>query len=182
MTTYIALLRGVNVAGKRRVSMAELQAALVEMGFSGARTLLNSGNVVFRSKRKTTPAELETLLETEVARRLGLQTDFHVRTAEQWQTLIARNPLSELAARKPGHLVVMCLKAEPTAEAIEALRAANRGEEVIHADGRHLYVDYSSVGIGESKLTAALMDGKLRTRGTGRNWNTVLKLATLAGG
>ena len=180
-TAYIALLRGVNVGGKRKVSMAELQAAFVGMGFADARTLLNSGNVVFRSDRRTTPAELETFLEAEIARRLGLQAEFHVRTATEWRALIDANPLPETAARHPSGFIVLCTKLAPTAAAVEALRAANRGPEIIRADGRQLYIDYSVLGMGVSPLTPALMDAKLGTRGTGRNWNTVLKLAALAG-
>ena len=180
MTSYVALLRGVNVGGKRKVPMGELQAAFADMGFTDTRTLLNSGNVVFRSDRDLPPATLETFLETEAARRLGLRTDFHVRTAAEWRELIDANPLPELAAHRPGHLVVSCLQAVPTAGALASLRAAYPGPEIIHAVGRQLYIDYSAHGIGESKLTAALMDSKLGTRGTGRNWNTVLKLAALA--
>ena len=181
MTSYVALLRGVNVGGQRKVSMGELQAAFAAMEFAEVRTLLNSGNVVFRSDGNLTPAALETLLETEAARRLGLRTDFHVRTAAEWRALIEANPLPELAANCPGHLIVSCLKAAPTAEAVASLRTAHPGPEIIHADGRHLYIDYSAHGIGASKLTSALMDAKLGTRGTGRNWNTVLKLGVLAG-
>ncbi len=103
-----------------------------------------------------------------------------MRTAAEWRALIAANPLPELAAVRPGHLIVSCLKAAPNAEAVATLRAAHPGPEVIHVDGRQLYIDYSAHGIGESKLTSALLDAKLGTRGTGRNWNTVLKLATLA--
>ena len=71
MTSYIALLRGVNVGGKRKVPMTELQAAFVAMGFADARTLLNSGNVVFRADKSLTPPALEAFLEAEAARRLG---------------------------------------------------------------------------------------------------------------
>ena len=181
MTSYLALLRGVNVGGKQKVSMAGLQAVFADLGFTGVRTLLNSGNVVFRSDRKMTAAALETFLEAELARRLGLQTDIHVRTAAEWRAMIAANPLPALATDRPGHLIVSCLKAAPTAEALAALRAAHPGPETIHAGGRHLYIDYSAHGVGESRLTSALMDGRLGTRGTGRNWNTVLKLAAAAG-
>ena len=181
MTSYIALLRGVNVGGKRKVSTGELQAAFVGLGFAEVRTLLNSGNAVFRSDGNLTPAALETFLETETARRLGLRTDFHVRTAAEWRALIDANPLPALAADRPGHLLVFCLKAAPKAEAVASLRAAHPGPEIIHADGRHLYIDYSAHGVGASKLTSTLMDARLGTRGTGRNWNTVLKLGALAG-
>ncbi len=180
MNAHVVLLRGVNVGGKRKVSMAELQAALVAAGFADARTLLNSGNVVLRSP--LAPAALETLLEGVVHQRLGLQTDFHVRSAAEWRALIDANPLPDAAARNPSHFLVVCLKAAPTPAAVDALRAANPGPEVIHAVGRQLYIDYGGAGsIHGSKLTPNLMDAKLGTRGTARNWNTVLKLATLAG-
>ena len=179
MNAHVVLLRGVNVGGKRKVSMAELQAALVAAGFADARTLLNSGNVVLRSP--LTPAALETLLETEAHQRMGLQTDFHVRSAAEWRALVDANPLPDAAARNPSHFLVVCLKAEPTPPAVEALRAANPGPETIHAVGRQLYVDYGGPEtMRGSKLTPNLMDAKLGTRGTARNWNTVHKLAALA--
>ena len=131
MNAHVVLLRGVNVGGKRKVSMAELQAALVAVGFADARTLLNSGNVVLRSP--FAPAALETLLETEAHQRIGLRTDFHVRSAAEWRALIDANPLPDAAACNPSYF-----------------------------------------------LTPNLMDAKLGTRGTARNWNTVLKLAALA--
>ena len=181
MTPHVALLRGVNVGGKQKVSMADLRAACVDLGCAEVRTLLNSGNLVFRADRETPPAALETLLETELARRLGLRTDLHVRTAAEWRAVVAANPWPELAVSRPGHLIVSCLKTAPVAGALAALRAAYPGPETVHVDGRQLYIDYSAHGIGESKLTGALLDAKLGTRGTGRNWNTILKLAALVG-
>ena len=82
MTPQIALLRAVNVGGVK-VSMADLKTLLVDLGFEDVRTLLDSGNVVFRGKSDT-GAELEKLLETELAQRAGRQTEFFVRTAEEW--------------------------------------------------------------------------------------------------
>ena len=181
MTSYVALLRGVNVGGQRKVSMGELQAALAGLGLAGVRTLLNSGNVVFRSDRDLPPATLAAFLEAETDRRLGLQTEFHVRTAAEWRALTDANPLPELAASRPAHLIVSCLKAAPTPGAVASLSAAYPGPEIIHAAGRQLYIDYSAHGVGASKLTTALLDARLGTRGTGRNWNTVLKLGILAG-
>jgi uncharacterized protein (DUF1697 family) len=70
----------------------------------------------------------------------------------------------------------MCLKAAPSAKQVGELRAAIKGPEVIRADGKQLYIVYPA-GQGHSKLTIALIEKKLGSRGTGRNWNTVLKLA-----
>jgi uncharacterized protein (DUF1697 family) len=93
---------------------------------------------------------------------------------------VARNPFPAEAERDPAHLTVVFLKDAPKAKAVEALAAAIRGREVIQADGRHLYAYYPD-GVGRSKLTHALIESKLGTRGTARNWNTVLKLAQLCG-
>jgi uncharacterized protein (DUF1697 family) len=175
--TYIALLRGVNVGGHAKVAMADLRDLLTGLGFRDVRTLLQSGNVVFRGDQES-PVELEGLLEAEAASHLGRRIDFLVRTADEWGEIVARNPFPDEAERDPGHLVVMCLKQAPAATAVEALQATITGPEIVRADGRQLYITYPA-GIGPSRLTGAVIESKLRTRGTARNWNTVLKLAAL---
>jgi uncharacterized protein (DUF1697 family) len=178
MATNIALLRGVNVGGNRKVAMSDLRAFLSRLGLGDPRSLLQSGNVVFRSD--ASPAKLEAMLEAEAGERLGLQTTFFVRTAEEWRSVVARNPFRDEAASDPSHLVVMFLKEAPDAGSVRALQAAIVGPEVVRAGGRHAYITYPA-GIGDSRLTAAVIDRMLGTRGTGRNWNTVLKLGALAG-
>ncbi len=178
MRVYLALLRGINVGGHKQVAMADLRALLTHLGFLDARSLLQSGNLVFRGNART-GAHLERLLEAEAAKRLHLQTDFFVRTAEEWKALVAQNPFRKEAERDPGHLLVMFLKDAPDVASVEALQAAITGPERVRAEGRHAYVVYP-IGIGRSRLTNALIEKKLGTRGTGRNWNTVLKLGALA--
>lgn len=178
MTTHVALLRGVNMAGHKIVGMTGLRAWAEDLGLREVRTLLQTGNVVFRGGTKQ-GAALEAALEAAAARRLGLETDFMVRTAAELRAIVARNPFPDAAQGDPAHLVVVFLKAAPAAADVAALRAANQGREEIEADGRQLYVVYPD-GIGKSRLNAALMDRKLGTRGTARNWNTVLQLAALA--
>jgi uncharacterized protein (DUF1697 family) len=180
MTRYVALLRGINVGGHRPVAMADLRRMLSHLGFTDGQSVLQSGNLVFRTDGAT-GAALERRLEAEAVRRLRLQTDFFVRTAREWRAVIAGNPFADAAEHDPGHLVVQFLKRAPRAGAVEALREAIHGPEVVHAAGRHLYIVYPA-GIGRSRLTAALMDGKLGTRGTGRNWNTVLRLSAMLEG
>ena len=178
MTTQIALLRGINVGGHKQVAMADLRDLLTQLGFADVRSLLQSGNLVFRSGPRT-GSRVERLLETEADKRLGLQACFFVRTAEEWSELVARNPFQEEARRDPGHLVAMLLKAPPEAQSLKALQAAIQGPEVVRASGNHLYIVYPD-GIGRSRLTNTLIERKLGTRGTARNWNTVLKLHALA--
>ena len=177
MTTYIALLRGVNVGGQKKVAMPDLRAFITDLGFDDVRSLIQSGNLVFRGSART-GADLERLLEAEAQERLDLRTTFFIRNAEEWAAVIAHNPFPDAAATDPNHLVVMCLKDAPHVGAVKALRDAIKGPETIRTQGKHLYIVYLA-GIGRSKLTIKLIEAKLGTQGTGRNWNTVLKLAAL---
>jgi uncharacterized protein (DUF1697 family) len=174
---YVALLRGVNVGGNRKVVMAELREFAARAGLNDPRTLLQSGNLVFRAPSRPA-SEFERLLEVEAEKQLGLRTDFLVRTADEWKRVVARNPFTQEALRDPSHLLVMFLKDSTRKTAVDAVRAANPGPETIHAAGRELYIVFPR-GIGTSKLPNLLTEARLGTRGTGRNWNTVLKLLAL---
>jgi uncharacterized protein (DUF1697 family) len=178
MATHIALLRAVNVGGTKKIAMADLRAFVAALGLGDAQTVLQSGNLVFTSDAKA--VELERLLEREAEKRLDLATDFLVRTVKDWKSMIARNPFPEEARRDPAHVVAMLLKRAPSAAALKALEEAIAGPEYVHAAGNTLYAVYP-FGIGESRLTNRLIESRLATRGTARNWNTVLKLTTLAG-
>jgi uncharacterized protein (DUF1697 family) len=178
MTTYVALLRAVNLPAHNKVAMHDLRSLLSKLGLRDPRTLLHSGNVVFRSDLSA-PDALEHMLEEGSRKHLGLGTEFFVRNAAEWQQIIRKNPFPDAAARDPSHLVVMCLKEPPDRAAVDALREAISGCELVRAHGREAYLVYPD-GIGTSRLTAAVVERKLGTRGTGRNWNTVLKLADLA--
>ena len=178
MTTYIGLLRAVNLAARNTIGMADLRALLGTLGLEEPRTLLQSGNVVFRAEDRT-PAQLEALIEDAVARRLGLRTDIFVRTHAEWRAVIAANPFAAEARRDPGHLLVLALKQAADRRAVAALQQTITGREVVRARGRHAYVVYPD-GVGRSRLTTARIEKALGTRSTGRNWNTILKLEALA--
>ncbi len=177
MPAYVALLRAVNLPGHNKVAMADLRALCEGLDFEDARSLLQSGNLVFRASGGTS-AKLEAVLQAEARKRLGLDTDFFVRTAQEWEAVVAANPFPREAKDDPSHLVVMFLKGEPDKKSQAALRQAIAGRERFEVVDRLAYVVYPD-GIGRSKLTTALIEKKLGARGTGRNWNTVLKLAAL---
>jgi len=178
MTVHIALLRGVNAGGKMKVAMADLRAMVGALEFADAKTLLNSGNLVFRGDGAGGVA-LEDILERAAADRLGLVTDFLVRTAPEWAAIVASNPFPDEAVRDPSHLVVMALKDASSESSVDGLRSAIVGAEAARVIGDNAYITYPD-GIGRSKLTGARIETRLGVRGTARNWNTVLKLAQLA--
>jgi uncharacterized protein (DUF1697 family) len=175
---HIALLRAVNVGG-RSVAMADLRAMLTDLRCANPRTLLQSGNAIFALNAKTSAAALEKKLEAEAERRFRFAVAFMLRTAAEWDAIITRNPFPNVAKKDPARLVLMALKGAPDAAAIKALRDGYKGPETIHVAGRDAYLIYPE-GQGNSKLTNALIERKLGVAGTGRNWNTVLKLAALA--
>jgi uncharacterized protein (DUF1697 family) len=175
LTAHVALFRALNVGGRKATS-AELRALAADLGLGDARTLLQSGNLVFRTPR--IGAELEAEIEQAFAARFGFASDVLARSARQWRAVVSANPHAEMAERDPSHLVVMALKAAPSAEGVAALKAAIPGRETIAAVGRELFIAYPD-GIGDSRLTGAVIERRLGVRGTARNWNTATKLAAM---
>jgi uncharacterized protein (DUF1697 family) len=172
MASYVGLLRGVNVGGHRKVPMGELRDALGELGWQNVRTLLASGNFVFETKAAKSET-LEKKLEADLKKSLGLVTDIMVRDAKEWNAIVARNPFVEEAESQPARLLLVALKNEPDKAAIEKTRAKNRGPERLDVIKRDAYVFYPD-GVGASKLSLEALGS-----GTGRNWNTVLKLKAM---
>jgi uncharacterized protein (DUF1697 family) len=178
MTTYIGVLRAINIGSHNRIAMADLRALLEKVGCEDPKTLIVSGNVVFR----TTSASCDTvekMLEAASTKHLGVTTDYFVRSAKEWNAIIAANPFPKEAKSDPGHLIMMCLREAPMAAQVKALQAAIKGREKVAVSGKQAYFVYPD-GVGRSKLTIAMIEKAFGTRGTARNWNTVLKLGELA--
>jgi uncharacterized protein (DUF1697 family) len=122
---------------------------------------------------------IERLLEAASTRHLGVTTDYFVRTAKEWQAMIAANPFPREAKTDPARLLMMTLRSAPSPAQVKALQESIAGDELVKAEGRHAYFVYPD-GVGRSKLTIQKIEKALGTRGTARNWNTVLKLGELA--
>jgi uncharacterized protein (DUF1697 family) len=177
MPIYVALLRAVNLGPHNRIAMADLRATLEASGARNVRTLLQSGNAVFESAARTAGAAATTVAAA-LQRAHGLDTPVFVRGVAAWRALVDGNPFAAAARTDPAHLVAMPLDGTPTAAALAALEAAIPGREQVRLVGSDLYLHYPD-GIGTSKLTSALLERKLGATGTGRNWNTVLKILAL---
>lgn len=175
MPRHIALLRAVNVAGAGRLPMAELRALATVLGFGDPQTLLASGNLVFDAPDHPEPGPR---LQAELEAQLGLKTLVITRSPQAWAAMIAANPFPDMARERPNALLAMSLAAAPALGAMDALRAAIPGPEAVELVGCDLFVAYRD-GMGASKLDSAVIERKLGVRGTGRNWNTVLKLAAM---
>ena len=175
MMRYVALLRGINVGGRNLVAMADLKAMTASLGLRHPETLLQSGNLVFDAPAQPT-AGLEAQLEAAANARFGIPIDFMVRMAPEWQMAIDANPFPREAADDPARLVLLLLKATASPDRFESLQQAIVGRERVVGAGTHAWAVYPD-GQGTSKLTTAVLDRRLGTSVTARNWNTVLKLA-----
>ena len=173
---YVALLRAVNVGG-RKVTMTELKLTAAKLGFQKARTLVASGNLVFEA-RANAPAKFETVLETAIEATFGLFSEVMVRSSSDWAAILAANPFPKKALDDPAHLVCMICKAAPETGLLgaylKAFRARHDKGERLEVVGREIYIDYGA-SIGQSKLVLP----KTVCTGTARNWNTMLKLEAM---
>jgi len=177
MDRFIALLRGINVSGHNKVPMAELRALCADLGWQGAETYIQSGNLVFTAAGEA--ADLEQLLEARLGRAFGFTPAVMVRTAAQWKALAAANPFAAASHAEPNRVLMGITKSPPAPGAAEALEArAAAGERVVAAGGA-LWFHYP-IGVGTSKLSPALIDRAAGSALTARNWRTVLALSKIA--
>lgn len=180
MSQRIILFRGMNTGGVR-APVGEQRAMAQAMGLKNPRTLAASGNLVVESDAD--PATLEGDVEAAMEKTFELKVAVMVRTPEQWAAMIAANPFAAEAKAHPAKVVAMPMKAGIKPGAVEACRALAEGGEAVEAaqspGGDVLYFWFPN-GQGESGIFKKATP-RMLGMGTGRNWNTVLKLAQMAG-
>ena len=176
MTHRIILFRGMNTGGVR-APVAEQRVMAAAMGLKNPRTLLASGNLVVESDRD--PDALEHDIEAAMEKTFGLKVAAMVRTREQWAALIAANPFAAEATAHPSKMLAMVMKAGIRDGALEACRDLAEGGEQVEAIEDVLYF-WLPNGQGESGIFKKATP-RMLGMGTGRNWNTVLKLADMVG-
>lgn len=167
MTTYIALVRAVNVGGTGKLPMAELKAMCERAGFAAVQTYIASGNVVFESGKSA--AQVKALLEAAMREYAGAPVRVMVRTGAEMAGVVAGNPFPEAA---PNRTVAIFLDAAPPADALTGVTGQKNEQMALGV--REIYVHYGD-GMADSKLKIAAA-----LEGTARNINTITKLAAMA--
>ena len=168
MTTYIALLRAVNVGGSGKLPMADLRAMAVALGFAEVRTFIASGNLLFESP--LSEADVKAKLEARLAAYAGKPVPVFVRTAAEMAAVSAANPFPDAHGSR---LMVFFYDVAPPQDLLDHVR--DKQGERLSLGLRELYVDYGE-GI---RFTRLKIPGS--ANGTGRNMNTVTKLAQMGG-
>ncbi|MEO8320262.1 MAG: DUF1697 domain-containing protein [Bradyrhizobium sp.] len=168
MAAFIALLRAVNVGGTGKLPMSELKSMCETLGFSGVRTYIASGNVVFSSRKSE--AAVKKALEAALESYAGKPVDVMVRTLAEMQAVLADNPFPKAA---PNRTMALFLDQPPHADVLKAVKG--RKDEEITLGRREIYIHYGD-GMGQSKLVVPAAKA-----GTARNMNTIAALAKMAG-
>ncbi|WP_100616151.1 DUF1697 domain-containing protein [Confluentibacter citreus] len=174
MKTYIALLRGINVGGHKKVPMATLRELLTTSGLTQVQTYIQSGNVIFQSSEKAT--QLEETIKKSILGYFGFEVSVIVKTPDELQTILNDCPFPK---DKKEHSFFVMLNKIPDAQLVsDALQIAYENEEIIIKKDA-LYF-YCSTGYGQSKFNMNTFERKLKVIGTSRNYNTMLKLLSLS--
>jgi len=176
MTVYVSMLRAVNVGGTSVLKMDALRALYESMGFKDVRTLLASGNVVFRSGLKDRGQLVKRIMQ-EIDRKLSLHVEVIVRSLAEVDSIIERGPvLSPDADMAKLHVMFLAEMPEAGAQAkLAKWHKESKLPEMLEMRGPEIYLYYPN-GVGRSKLSGAVMENKLGVSGTARNWNTLIKL------
>lgn len=174
--TFVALLRGINLAGRNRVPMPELRSALESLGLEDVVTYIQSGNVVFRS-RGGRAQELTARIEGRIAEAFRIEVVVLLRTPAELTKVAGGNPFVRGGA-DPSKLHVVFLSGKPTRKAAAQLDPDRSPPDELRLEGREIYL-HTPNGFGRSKLTVDYFERRLGVAATARNWKTVTKLVEL---
>lgn len=180
MNTYIALLRGINVAGQKKILMAEFRAILEKNGFLQVQTYIQSGNVVFNHPSNDVN-EIATLLEKVIETQYQFQVPTLVITPEEIQQAVLKNPFITHPDIDETTTYFTFLKDHPTPDGVTAFEACSYPNETFILQNKVVYY-HCKLGYGKAKFTNKLMEKKLGTRATTRNFKTTMKLISMTQG
>lgn len=179
MPAAVSLLRAVNVGGHRPVSKEDLVAIHAAAGCIDPRTFIASGNVVFTTRERKLD-KLARSIEQEFERVAGFRSEAILRTLDELRQVVARNPFAAREGADGSRMLVTFLASRPDAASVAAAMSVPVAPEEMHIFDREMFIYYPE-GMGRSKFPSAKVGRALgNIPGTGRNWNTVLKLIELA--
>jgi uncharacterized protein (DUF1697 family) len=178
MTTYIAMLRGINVSGQKLIKMEALKKMLESLPFSNVQTFIQSGNIIFQASTQDNDA-LQANISAQILKTFGFEVPVLVLKTNELKDIIAKNPFSKEDAKDSSHLYVTFLSTKPVMDNWEAILAKRLpGEELVVVD-KAVYL-YLPAGAGNTKLSNAFLESKLKAVATTRNWKTTLELLKMA--
>ena len=174
-TTYVILLRAVNVSGKNIIKMADLRTILKNAGFNNVSTYIQSGNIILDAV--TTSEETKQKVQHLIKESFELDIKVFVRTNEQLRSIVKNIPVRPPI--EPNKLYITLIDKAPSKNAIDALSKVDFAPEWFFLDNSTLYF-YLPNGAARTKLSNSFFERKLQVNATGRNLNTIKKLIELS--
>lgn len=178
MKRRIAILRGINVGGKRKILMADLKAMFEEMGFSAVKTYIQSGNVLFTSDTLSDNQELSRMIEEAIQHRFGFEVPVIIRTSQELEDIVQQNPFWN-DGTDINRLHLTFLNEEPTEAHKQQAESYHYEVDKFAIIGKEVFI-YCDGKYHQSKLTNTFFEKKLNVKATTRNWKTVRKLLELS--
>jgi uncharacterized protein (DUF1697 family) len=175
VTTRVALLRGINLAGKKKVPMARLRELAVDLDMADPQTYVQSGNLVFETDLDE--SQVVGGLQDALRSEFGFEVEVITRSAAEMSAIASSHPFSDLGL-EDRLLQVAFLDRLPEVEVRELIGAEEFAPDRLEGDGREVYLAYPG-GSARSKLGHALLESRLGVSVTLRNWRTVKKLAEM---
>ncbi len=179
MTRYIAILRGINVGTGRKVLMADLNVLLIKLGLENIQTYIQSGNVIFELVSPEDISDLEERLHQTISETFGFDIPVIVRTSEEIEQSITKNPFLKEKDIDIEKLHLTFLNETPAAEMLEKIKAFDFSPDRFEIVGKDVFI-YCPNGYGSTKITNDFFEKKLKVRASSRNWKTVMKLRELS--
>jgi uncharacterized protein (DUF1697 family) len=188
VNSYAALLKGVNVGGRGKVSMQDLRALFESLGMRDVETYVQSGNVVFKTN-KSDADRMRKMIEEKIAADLGMEVTVLIRSAAELEAVLCNNPFSDRAADDATKHVTF-LAEEPSASKLadlsvipDATRRSFGADEFAVGGSKQIVVYvFCPGGYGRTKLNNTFFEKRLGVSATTRNWRTVTTLAEMTGG
>lgn len=177
---FIAILRGINVSGKRKILMTDLQHLLMTKGFEQVQTYIQSGNVIFHAPETSANGSLESRIAKAVLEQYHFGVPVIVRKREELVQVVAGNPFIKEKGIDESKLHVTFLAETPAAACVSDIQKMTYPPDRFIIKGREVYL-YCPVNYGETRLSNAFFEQKLKVSATTRNWKTVNKLVELSG-
>jgi uncharacterized protein (DUF1697 family) len=178
MKTYIALLRGINVGGHRKIKMDHLKAMLEKMGFQKVVTYIQSGNVVFRSSQANAAGLVEKI-EKGIAKIFGFDVPVLVLSKDELLAILQESPFKNKEDIEANRIYYVLLKSKPNTEAASSFEQNSYPNELFVITDNCVYLKCLN-GAGKAKLNNASIERKLGVEATTRNHRTLLKLIELS--
>jgi uncharacterized protein (DUF1697 family) len=178
MTTYISMLRGINVGAQKRMSMETLRGIYMDLGFMNVRSYVQSGNVVFESQA-VSRSELVKCIEARIEQTCGYHVEAFIRQADEFQRILMGNPFLLVRNEDPSKLHVSFYYQSPSETLLNKLTAPSGTADELVRDEMAVYL-FCPNGYGKTKLSNSFFERKLGIPVTTRNWNTVNALYRMA--